>query len=169
MPKVILLLFVLLQMTLSAQYDIKVLHQTSDGNYYLLVNGDTLRTVNKKQFANYQKCIVELKSTQKEIEIKDSMIVVYGEKINSYDALLSKLRNYNSALEESYDGYKNLYFDLKSLKDPWISVSAGLGATNKDKWKPAVLLGLRIYQFNIWGFLQEENPGVIVGTNWALF
>ena len=65
-------------------------------------------------------------------------------------------------------GYKDLNLKYKKLKEPWLRVETGVGATGGDT-EPAVLFGLGMSRLRIWGFLQESNTGGGIGLSFPIF
>jgi len=49
-----------------------------------------------------------------------------------------------------------------------ISVEGGVGLTGSD-YDPAVMAGLRYSKIHVWGFFQQKNSGVLIGTHFVLF
>ena len=78
------------------------------------------------------------------------------------------MKAYMTELEAVLNGYKGLVKDYKKLKEPLFVFKGGIGATGKD-YKPAVLVGLGIRDFSMWGILQERNAGLIIGKQFRLY
>ena len=78
-------------------------------------------------------------------------------------------------LAEQYDGLVKEYNDLtKKYRDiaisggSFIQFDVGLGVTSNDgSAEGAALIGMSISKVNVWGFLQRDNSGVLVGTSFG--
>lgn len=85
------------------------------------------------------------------------------------DVLIEHQKHYIEALEESLAGYRDLAQDYKRLNSSgrWLTLQAGVGATRGSD--PALLVGVGVQRLRIWGFLEQNNPGVLIGAEWPLF
>jgi hypothetical protein len=155
----------------SAQESIpcKVVKDYGDGTYFVRINGKDLLAIPDEMQKRILKQRVDLLSTQKEMALKDSLLAKYDLAKAWYDTTLKNQKEYIAELEDVLDDYKRLVKDLKKLKgEPWFTLSGGVGATGDDT-DPAILMGLGLRRFRVWGLLQENNSGVIVGTTLPLF
>lgn len=67
-----------------------------------------------------------------------------------------------------YNDLTKKYRDIALSGGSFISFDVGLGATsNNGSAEAAALVGMHISRVNIWGFLQQDNSGVLVGTSFG--
>jgi hypothetical protein len=111
----------------------------------------------------------EVDRLRKRIALCEGLFDDYDSTMAQYDVVLSGKNEYISGLELVVDGYKKLLKDYKKLLgEPMFTFEGGIGATGSEK-KPALMMGLGIRRFRIWGFMQESNSGAFVGTTFRLF
>ena len=110
----------------------------------------------------------DLLDTQMQIALKDSLLANFDKTIAWYDVTAKNMKQYIAELEAVLTGYKGLLKDYKKLQEPWFTLKGGIGATGKN-YKPAVLMGIGIRQFNVWGILQDKNSGLIIGKQFRLY
>ena len=146
----------------------KVIKKRASGNYVVEINGKQYLAIPEET----EKKIIKLKrdylDAQREIVLKDSLLATYETTTAWYDTTLARQKAYIAETEAILAGYKGLLHDYKRLHEPFMTLIGGLGATGSAK-KPAILAGLRIRKLLIWGFLQENNSGALIGTEFRLF
>jgi hypothetical protein len=140
-----------------------------DGSYVVKIGNDTLLAITEELVDELYDAKVDLELAKKNIALKDSLIATYERVEYRYEVVHRQQKEYIADLEEVLEGYKELAKGYKKLSgDPWVTFSGGLGATGSDE-KPAVLAGLGIRRFRVWGLLQESNSVVAVGLMFPLF
>jgi hypothetical protein len=146
-----------------------VVDDNEDGSYLVQIGDKQLLAISEEMERNVLKIRRDLLDAQREIFIKDSLLATYELAKAQYDTTLKRQKEYIAELESILDDYKKLVKDLKRLKgEPWFTVSGGVGVTG-DGTDPAVLMGLGIRRFRVWGFFQKDNAGVVVGMALPLF
>jgi len=151
-----------------AQETCQVLETYSDGSSLVKIGNKTMLAITVEMARESLKLKSDLLAAQKEKVLKDSLMAKYDVVKAWYDTTLSQHKQYIAELEKVLDGYKGLVRDYKKLKEPWFTFEGGLGASGDDK-NPAVMMGLGIRRIRAWGFLQERNSGILVGTSFRLF
>ncbi len=146
----------------------RVIKAYPNGSYLVEITGKQYLTVTEKMEQSMLKTKRDLLDAQKQIVLKDSLLANTDKTIAWYDTTMKNMKLYIVELESILKGYKGLLKDYKRLKEPWLNVRWGIGATSRD-YKPAVLMGLGIKRLQISGFVQEQNSGVLVGTQFRLF
>jgi len=139
-----------------------------DGKYLIEIDGKKLIAITQEKAAEYQKLKVDLDEARKKLADSENMKAVYEKVVESYRKNATDAKEYIDSLEDLVQGYKNLAKDYKKMKEPWVTVEAGVGATSGDT-EPAVMLGIGIRSFRVWGFFQEKNSGALVGLSLPLF
>jgi len=110
----------------------------------------------------------DLLDAEKKMVLKDSLLANFDKTTAWYDTTIKNMKGYISELEQVLKGYKGLLKDYKKLKEPLFVFKGGIGASGKD-YKPAVLVGLGIRDFHVWGILQERNSGLLIGKQFRLY
>ena len=151
-----------------AQDSIRLISPMARGTYKVEINGQEYRAIPTDMMKKLLGLQVLLDAKDKELVAKDSLLAAYAKTDHWYKMLVTQHKNYINGLEEVLKGYKNLLGDYKRLKEPRLTVQAGIGASGSDT-KPAVLFGLGIYDFRVWGLFQERNSGVLLGGNLKLW
>jgi hypothetical protein len=151
-----------------AQEPCQVLETYPDGSSLVKIGNKTMLAITVEMARESLKLKSDLLAAQKQIVLKDSLLSKYDVVKAWYDTTLSQQKQYIAELEKVLDGYKGLLRDYKKLKEPWLTFDAALGATGDDK-NPAVMMGLGIRRIRAWGFMQERNSGILVGTTFRLF
>ncbi len=151
-----------------AQEPCQVLETYPDGSSLVKIGNKTMLAITVEMARESLKLKSDLLAAQKQIVLKDSLLTKYDVVKAWYDTTLSQQKQYIAELEKVLDGYKGLLRDYKKLKEPWLTFDGGLGATGDDK-SPAVMMGIGIRRIRAWGFMQERNSGILVGTTFRLF
>ncbi|MBC8186345.1 hypothetical protein H8E88_35125 [candidate division KSB1 bacterium] len=110
----------------------------------------------------------DIMDAERKMVLKDSLLANVNQTISWYETTIKNMKAYMTELEAVLNGYKGLVKDYKKLKEPLFVFKGGIGATGKD-YKPAVLVGLGIRDFSMWGILQERNAGLIIGKQFRLY
>ena len=111
----------------------------------------------------------DLQAAKKEIALKDSLIKTYDQVEKRYEKVYLKQKEYIGDLEDQLEGYKKLAKGYKKLSgETLLSFDGGIGATGSGK-KPVVMAGIGISKLRIWGLLQEQNSGILLGLNFPVF
>lgn len=136
----------------------------------VVINGDTLTAL--KQFI-----IDSIPIWRSDLKLLRAENVRLQRAIELHDAASEALtkasgdaRAYITELEAQRNGYKDLAEGYKKLNagGRWLSLDAGLGITGSDT-KPSMMVGVGLSKLRVWGFLQENNAGALIGTHLAIF
>lgn len=161
-------LFSLLFTAEALSEECQIVKDYSNGDYLVKVKGRNILAISEDKEKEILKLKKDLEVARQEIAIKDELLAKYEKVKGQYDKVGSQQKEYIAELEGVLNGYKELVQKYKKLKEPWFTVEGGVGATGKDT-KPALLLGIGIRYFRVWGLLQESNSGVMVGLSFPLF
>jgi|GEM_PF-1918616 len=146
----------------------QILETYANGSCLVKIGRDTLLAISAQMAKEQLKMNSDLKAAKQEIALKDSLLEKYGHIKIQYDTTLARQKVYMNELESVLEGYKNLVKDYKKLKsEPWVNFEFGIGATGETK--PSLLMGLGVRRFRVYGFLQENNGGVLAGAAFPLF
>lgn len=146
-----------------------VVRANPNNSYVVTINGENRLAITREMAADALKLKAEIDAMKQELQAKEALISSLQNAKTQYDIVLTQQRDYAAALESTADGYKRLAKDYKKLAgEPWLTFDAGLGATGNDT-SPAALVGVGIRRVKVWGFVQEDNAGVIIGTSLPLF
>ena len=146
-----------------------VLEAMPQGAYLVSIEDEKMLAITRDMAAEPLKQVAILEALKKEIAAKEALLESLLKAEGHYQQLVDRQREYITGLEQTMQGYKELARDYKKLSgEPWLTFDIGLGATGGDT-DPAVLAGVAIKRFKVWGFLQEENSGVLIGTTLPLF
>lgn len=151
-----------------AQDECRVMNAFEDGSFLVQIGDTNYRAISEDQMKKILKMNADLKTALLQYEMADSLLKKYDHTIQLYDTTFSKQKKYIIELEDIFAGYKQLVNDYKKLTIPTLSIEGGVGVTGKD-FDPAVLAGLRYSKIHFWGFLQQKNSGILIGTNFVLF
>jgi len=151
-----------------AQETCQVLSSFEDGSYLVRIGDSNYRAISEDQMRQILKINADLKTALLQYEMADSLLKKYDTTIQLYDTTFSKQKKYIAELEDVFNGYKQLINDYKKLTIPTFSVEGGVGVTGSD-FDPAVLAGVRYSKIHLWGFFQQKNSGVLIGTHFVLF
>ena len=146
----------------------EIVKKNADGSYIIKIEGHELLALPKSMEKGVLNMDTELNAAKNKIEAKDNLLKTYAETIAKYDSTMNYMRDYISELEGLLNGYKNLLKDYKKMKNPWVTLNWGIGATSNN-YRPAVLMGIGIRKLQLSGFVQERNLGFLVGTQFKLF
>jgi hypothetical protein len=136
----------------------------------VVINGDTLTAL--KQFI-----VDSIPIWRAELKLLRAENVRFQRAIELHDVASDALtkasgdaRAYITELEAQRTGYKELAEGYKKLNASgrWLSLDAGLGITGSDT-KPSMMVGVGLSKLRVWGFLQENNAGAMVGTHFPIF
>lgn len=146
----------------------QVVKSMENGNYLVIVEGDTLLAITEQVERNILKQQAELEGVKKEIALQDSLIDKYEETVAQYETTLQNLRDYTNELEGVKSDYQELLAKYKKIKTPLITMDAGIGVTGSSV-KPALMPGIAWKRYHLWTFLQKNNFGVLVGTSFQIW
>lgn len=168
--KALLTIFTVLILNLQAQdtLNVNILAAMEKGTYKIEINGEVFRAIPESTMKQLLRLNTQIDAVEKENSAKDSLLAAYKNADFWYATLLERQKTYIAEIEALLNGYKALATDYKRLREPWLTAAAGIGASGPDT-KPAALFGLGVQQFRIWGILQEQNSGVILGASLPLF
>jgi len=151
-----------------AQTTCEILEHKAGGSYSVQINGVKLLAITEEQQRKFLTTVADLDAANSQLAACQKLIEQYRETIGNYETTYSLIKDYSARRDAVLDGYKDLVKDYKKLHDPWFRVSLGVGATGGDT-DPAILGGLSIFRVHVWGFFQERNTGVLIGTHLDLF
>jgi len=146
----------------------RVVKDNQDGSYLVQIGDKTLLAISEEQERNVLKTKQDLTDALREIAIKDQLLARYDKVRAQYDTTLQQQKEYTAELESVTQGYKKLAADYRRLKEPWVTVDGGIGATGGET-EPAVMLGIGIRAFRLSAFFQKKNSGALVGVSLPLF
>jgi hypothetical protein len=146
----------------------KFTDKEGDIGYIVKVEGKTFFAVSEKRQKNIMKMKVDLITAQQELNVKNEQLADYNSLKAQYDITVKHQKEYIRELESMLTGYKSLLRDYKKLKTPSLTAEIGIGITGSDS-DPAVLMGLGLRKFRLYGFFQEKNAGVMVGLALPIF
>ncbi len=146
-----------------------LVNKTQDGRYKVQIEEKTYATVDVEGSKDIIFLTEKIEDLQKKLDQADALIRQYETTIKEYESQRAHQREYVTTLESVRDDYKKLAEEASRLnKGSIVTFEVGLGATNEDL-KPAVMAGLGLWRFRIWGFVQEKNPGVLLGASLPIF
>ena len=146
----------------------KVIKDYQDGSYLVQIGNKNLLAISEEQEKNFLNTRTELMDARRTIAVKDQLLANYDKVKAQYDTTLQQQKEYIAELESVSQGYKRLAADYKRLKEPWVTVDGGIGATGGDT-EPAVVLGIGIRALRLSGFFQKKNSGALIGISLPLF
>jgi hypothetical protein len=147
----------------------RVVKQLSPGAYEVVIRGDTMLAITQDAVRRSLQCNADLKGALAESHAKDSLIATYERAAAWSDSTVARQRTLIAELDSLYRGYRNLASGYKRLGgEPWLTFEGGLGASGSNH-SPAIVAGVGIRSFRIWGFLQEANAGGLLGVSLRLF
>ena len=136
--------------------------------YIVAVNGKKLTAITEDMAREALKTKAELEAAKARIAADEALIETLQKAKDQYDKVVQNQREYITGLEKARDGYRDLAKDYKKLTGgSALSLDVGLGATGSET-NPAAFVGLGLWKVRVWGFIQESNSGVIVGTSLPL-
>ncbi|MFP4164045.1 MAG: hypothetical protein ACLFVE_08705 [Chitinispirillaceae bacterium] len=145
-------------------------HPSNDRMFIVVVGNDTLIAVPSDSLKAEMKRRVSLDSARAVLVRKDSLIAGLEKAQQSYAKLVEDQRFYIAQSDSLVADYRKLVANYKksSVKE-WVSVEVSAGATTKA-YKPALMAGLSVAgRFSTHFFMQEKNPGILVGYSLPLF
>ena len=165
-----LILLILASNIIFAQETIQceVVKKYSNGSYLIKVGNKEMLAITESMEKKMLKMNRDLLDAEQKLVFQDSLLANYHKTTAWYDTTIKNMKAYIAELESVLSGYKGLLKDYKKLRDPWVTVRWGIGATSED-YKPAILMGLGIRRLLISGFIQERNSGLLLGTQFRLF
>ncbi len=146
----------------------QIIKKYSDGSVLVKIGDKEMLAITQDAERRMLKMKRDLLDAEREIYLKDSLMVNYDATVAQYEKTIANMKEYIVELEQMLKGYKELARDYKLMKEPWLNFSVGMGATSRD-YKPALLMGLDFRRIIISGFIQERNSGLFLGTKFRLF
>jgi len=138
-------------------------------NYIVQVRGKLMLAISQSQAETAQIVNAELKGALAKLKARDTLVARYENALAWSDSTIQRQRMLIAQLDSLYRGWRDVSSGWKRLaSEPWLTFDFGLGETGRDH-NPAVLAGLGIRRFRIWGFLQEANAGGAIGMSLRLF
>ena len=146
----------------------QVIKPMENNTYLVTVNGKKMAAITEGIAKETLKIKAELEAAKARIAADQALIESLEKNKEQYDKVVQNQREYIEGLESARDGYRDLAKDYKKLVGgPTFTLDVGLGATGGDT-DPAAFVGLGLWKVRVWGFIQESNSGVIVGTSLPL-
>jgi hypothetical protein len=147
----------------------RILRVFEDSSFTIELNGRRYRAFTEEQQRDFLGCDQELQRVERIVQFKDSLLTDNDRLLEAYDSTLVHQREYTARLDSLHRGYKDLAAGYRRLSgDPILSIQLGAGVTGSNT-EPALVAGVGILRFRLWGFFQESNAGVLAGVNWRLF
>lgn len=144
-----------------------VLGENGNGSYTVKIEDKKLLALTERQQRDILKmredsntAKKDIEELNKKIESLETIIAAKNEEIADLNKLIAKK-------DELVEKQKIAGDICDKIKNPWLTVNGGVGVTGDTE--PAVMLGVGIKQLRVWGFLQEENAGGLIGMEWPLF
>lgn len=147
----------------------RIVQTFEDSSFAIEVNGRQYRAFTQVQQREFLRLAERAQRAERVAQVKDSLLADSDRLLQAYDSTLTQQREYATRLDSLYRGYKDLAAGYRRLSGPPIlSVQLGAGFTGSNT-EPALIAGVGILRFRLWGFFQESNAGVLAGVNWRLF
>jgi hypothetical protein len=136
----------------------------------VVIDGDTLTALKQFIVDSIPIWRAELKLLRGENARLERAIELHDVASDALTKASGDARAYITELEAQRNGYKELAEGYKKLNATgrWLSLDAGLGITGSDT-KPSMMVGVGLSRLRVWGFLQENNAGAMVGTHFPIF
>jgi hypothetical protein len=151
-----------------AQQSCQVLRAVGGGALQVRCGTDTLLAITKAMQADAERSDNEREGAVRKLATKDSILATYARERALYDTTLARKNAYIGELEQLSDGYKKLASGYKKLSaEKNLTIEGGLGASGDSE--PAIIAGVGIRRLRIWGFLQKDNAGGLIGLSFPLF
>jgi hypothetical protein len=163
-----LCLLILFLTSVATAQQCEVVRQDSSGAFIVKIDGKTYMAITADMARESLQTKADLEHARGIIGQKDELINSLQNVKSHYASVDSTRRAYVAELESIIKGYEKLVDGYKKLRAPWLTFTGGVGATGSDK-SPAVLGGISIRRFQVWGYLQERNSGILVGTRFDIF
>jgi hypothetical protein len=143
-----------------------------DGRVYLPIPEDSARVL----FFRLDSLRLENRALQRTLEAQRKLTATYEEAVATYEEHDSLQDSLIGELRGLYTGYRDLnQLYRRAYSEPWLSVQGGLGTVwdrndgdGASRYLPAVLLGVSVRRFSLWGYFNNEQTGFIVGINYPL-
>lgn len=140
-----------------------------DSSLSIEVNGRRYRAFTESQQRQFLALAARAEHAEQLAALKDSLLTASQHLLAQYDSTLAQQRAYSATVDSLYRGYKDLALGYRRLGgEPVLTVQLGAGATGPDT-EPALLAGVGLWRFRLWGFFQKGNAGVLAGVTWRLF
>ncbi len=147
----------------------RVIQVFGDSSFAIEVNGRRYRAFTESQQRQFLALAARADRAERLAALKDSLLTESQGLLAQYDSTLARQRAYSTTLDSLYRGYKDLAMGYRRLGgEPVLTLQLGAGATGPDT-EPALLAGVGLWRFRLWGFFQKSNAGVLAGVTWRLF
>lgn len=145
------------------------------GNYLVSINDSPylafpLERARRLQF-KIDSLEIELTAERKKVAANQALIAALENTNESYQRHFWIADSLMEQTNSLYEGYRDLYFSYKrAYSEPWFAFNGGLGAVKDDNNDvlPVVLLGLSIKRLSLWGFVNQQQSGFILGLNYPI-
>lgn len=147
----------------------RVLQVFADSSFSIEVSGRRYRAFTESQQRQFLGLAARAERAEQLAALKDSLLTGSQRLLAHYDSTLAQQRAYSATLDSLYHGYRDLAQGYRRLGgEPVLTLQLGAGATGPDT-EPALLAGVGLWRFRVWGFFQKSNAGVLAGATWRLF
>ena len=145
------------------------------GNYVVSINDSlylafAVERARRLQF-RIDSLEIELTAERKKVAADNALIAALENTNESYKRHFWIADSLMEQTNSLYEGYRDLYFSYKrAYSEPWFAFNGGLGAVKDDDNDvlPVVLLGLSIKRLSLWGFVNQQQSGFILGLNYPI-
>src|SRR3989442_1294016 len=134
---------------------VRVVRQLNDSTYLVQIRGRTMLAISEAVARRSLEADAELRGALAQLKTQDTLVAAYERALAWSDTTVRRQKLLISQLDSLYHGWRDVAGGWKRLAgEPWLTFDFGLGETGRDH-NPAVLAGIGIRRFRIWGFLQE--------------
>lgn len=169
------ILMLLIPSSVFAQDEVQILQRTDQGDMIIQVNGETFvafpEARARQMLIRADTLKLALEAEQQKFAVIDSLNqrlkaanTAYVEAYQEQDSLITQTW-------ELYEGYRDLNrLYRKAYSEPWVTLNGGLGAVRERVGEtrdilPVVLVGLSVKRLSLYGFVNLEQSGFIIGLN----
>lgn len=144
-----------------------VVRRLDNGSVQVVIDGEPYLAITPDMARESLKLKADLDAAEAKLDVKEREIETFKQEVAAFERTLTAKNEQIALLEEVKEDYKELAEGYKKLdRRGWLSFEGGVGAVDGD---PAVLLGLGVSKFRVWGFSQEGNNGVMFGVQYPIF
>lgn len=137
-----------------------------NGSRTLTIDGTPFLAITMDQARRIRILDDSLTLLVQQLRIRDSMLALQRQSDSAEVAYRTHLSNYATELELQVNRYRELASGYKRLSNQGrtLTFEAALGASGHDT-EPAILAGFGIRSVRIFGFLQKDNFGGLLGLS----
>jgi hypothetical protein len=149
-----------------AAQDCTVVHE-DNGTYIVTIDGKQLFAVPREKLEEAVAAKKELETAKAQIARMQAIIDQYETRRNQAGVVIAQKDEIIKELKAVAALYEKLVGEYKKIKEPRVTAELGVGVTGDTE--PAVMVGLGFKKFRVFGFLQKENAGAMVGLALPIF